>query len=402
MPLRCSSTPGSCRREPFGRVPRSLNGLTRGPHCQPSVEHQSNGREHHATHSQSMIREILHRVLLSIDRYRRRRSARALVLAYHRIAAVEVDPWELCVTAEHFAEHLDVLQQIAHPISLRELVQAHKEGRVPDRAVAVTFDDGYADNLHTAKPLLEQYTIPATVFVASGYVGQKREFWWDELGGTLLRLGALPEQLTLSINGEDFQWALGEAAEWSEGEYQNFRGWIVDGREAPSLRHSLYLELHQLLQPLREVERRKVMDDLRAWSGVELDTRPPSRPLSLDELPSLAQGELIEVGSHTVTHPFLSALPERLQLDEMRRSKAFLEEHTGRPVTSLAYPYGNYAKESVKSAREAGFDCACSTVVDCVWRGSDRYQLPRAGVENVDGEAFAKWLSQMLNYEMIT
>lgn len=319
---------------------------------------------------------------------------------YHRVAELEVDPWALCVTARHFAEHLEILQKETQPISLKQLVRAHLEGKIPDRAVAVTFDDGYADNLYSAKPLLEKYSIPATVFVASGYVGHQHEFWWDELERIFLQPGTLPAILTLSIHGKNYQWELGEAADYSEDNYQRYCGWTVDWQEAPSLRQSLYLSLHQLLQPLSEAEQRQVIDNLRAWSGIKLERRPTYHALSREELLTLSQGKLIEIGSHTVTHPFLAALPKSSQLNEIQRSKTFLEESIGRPVRNFAYPYGIYAKETVKIVRKAGFDSACSTIVDNVWHGSHRFQLPRVGVENLDREAFAGWLSQMFNDEM--
>ena len=320
---------------------------------------------------------------------------------YHRVASLELDPWALCVTAQHFAEHLEVLKKEARPISLKQLVQAHRQGQIPDRAVAVTFDDGYADNLYSAKPLLELYDIPATVFVASGYVGHQHEFWWDELERILLQPGMLPEILTLGINGKTYQWELGEAAEYSEDNYLRYCGWTVDWQEAPSLRQSLYFSLHQLVQPLPEAERREVINNLRAWSGVKLAGRPTHHALSREELLTLSRGKLIEVGSHTVTHPFLAALPKSSQLDEIRHSKSFLEESIGQPVKNFAYPYGVYAKETVKIVQKVGFDSACATIADSVWRGTHRFQLPRVGVENHDGEAFAGWLSQMFNHEMI-
>ena len=65
-------------------------------------------------------------------------------------------------------------------------------GDVPSAGVVVTFDDGYADNFHNAKPLLERYEIPATVFVTTGYLQDQREFWWDELERILLQPGTLP------------------------------------------------------------------------------------------------------------------------------------------------------------------------------------------------------------------
>ena len=67
----------------------------------------------------------------------------------------------------------------------------------------ITFDDGYADVLHHAKPLLERHSVPATVFVATGAIGQRREFWWDELGGLFLQPGTLPEELELTVDEEN-------------------------------------------------------------------------------------------------------------------------------------------------------------------------------------------------------
>ncbi len=81
--------------------------------------------------------------------------------------------------------------------------------------IAVTFDDGYANNLHAAKPLLERFTVPATVFVAVGALEDPREFWWDELDGLLLQPGTLPDALQLHVNGRCLAWKLGDAAHYT-------------------------------------------------------------------------------------------------------------------------------------------------------------------------------------------
>ena len=101
---------------------------------------------------------------------------RDIVLLYHRIARVVPDPWELCVTPEHFVEHLEVLRkcQPSGPNSRSRVV--HWE-LTPGR---ITFDDGYADNLYEAAPCLSN-TICPHAFIATGYMGGTREFWWDEL-----------------------------------------------------------------------------------------------------------------------------------------------------------------------------------------------------------------------------
>ena len=317
---------------------------------------------------------------------------------YHRVAEENVDPWDLCVKQQHFAEQMEVLRREAHPLSLRQLVQAHREGNIPDRAVAVTFDDGYVDNLYNAKPLLEQYDIPATVFVTSGYIDNEREFWWDELDRVLLHPGTLPKMLTLSIRGKAYEWDLGKVATYSEEEYRRHSNSTIDWEGNSSVRHSLYLSIYKLLQPLLENERQKVMDDLLQKSGATPARRPTHRALSHEELRTLSQGELIEVGSHTVTHPLLPALSVSQQQDEIQRSKSTLEEMIGQRVTSFAYPYGNYKRDAVAIVRETGFNCACSTIVDSVWRRSDPFQLPRVTVENWDGEEFLKWLSPILRH----
>jgi peptidoglycan/xylan/chitin deacetylase (PgdA/CDA1 family) len=115
------------------------------------------------------------------------------------------------------------------------------------------------------------------------------------------------------------------------------------------------------------------------------------------EVEALEQGGVIEIGAHTVTHPFLSALPAAWQRDEIKDGKAFLEELLGHPVTSFAYPYGDYTAETTALVREAGLKCACSTVADTVWRRSDCFQLPRVEVKDWDGEEFAARLSRWFN-----
>jgi peptidoglycan/xylan/chitin deacetylase (PgdA/CDA1 family) len=249
--------------------------------------------------------------------------------------------------------------------------------------VVVTFDDGYADNLWNAKPILEKYDLPATVFVTSGHIGSDREFWWDELDRLLLQGGTLPERLRLSLNGTSYEWEFGELAHAGMPQHQT----------------PPYRSLHQLLRPLPEAERRPVLDELLAWAGAEPVGRSTYRALSPDELFRLAEGNLVEVGAHTVSHPVLSALPATAQLAEVQESKARLEEILGRPVISFAYPYGtrsDYTSETVAVVREAGFACACSNFSGVVRRRTDRFQLPRVIVRDWDGTEFARRLRECL------
>jgi glycosyltransferase involved in cell wall biosynthesis/peptidoglycan/xylan/chitin deacetylase (PgdA/CDA1 family) len=324
--------------------------------------------------------------------FRRWFERKSLILMYHRVAEVSTDPWSLCVTPQHFAEHLEILKKHFRPIQLQQLIKALLNGKVPRRSVVVTFDDGYADNLHNARPLLECHNVPATVFLSTGYIGQGREFWWDELDRLLLQPGKLPETLRLCINGSYHQWSLGESAHYDEDAFWRHRSWRAL-EDPPGSRHLIYRSLWQLLQPLPESERRKILNELLAWASAKPEGRPAYRILTQQEVVALVRGGLVEVGAHTVTHPVLSTLPTALQRDEIQQSKTSLEKILGRPITSFAYPYGDYTAETVPNVREAGFACACSTLPGVVEQDTERFQLPRVQIEDWDGQEFSRKLS---------
>ena len=84
------------------------------------------------------------------------------------------------------------------PLSLAELVEGLAQRRLPEQAVAVTFDDGYADNLEIAAPILAKHRIPATLFIATGLVDAHGPPWWDQLASLLLKPARLPSTLALS------------------------------------------------------------------------------------------------------------------------------------------------------------------------------------------------------------
>ena len=320
---------------------------------------------------------------------------RAIVLLYHRVIDLPSDPQLLCVSRQHFTEHLEVIRECCRTIQMKTLGKALQHRNRGECAIIITFDDGYADNLYNAKPLLERYDIPATMFVTSGYLGSKREFWYDGLERIFLHGEILPEKLRLQINGHWREWYVGPAVGWSDGAYRNFREWNISRKDDPSMRHSLYRSLFQILHPLPDGERTKIMEALALWAGVDPIQRPTHRTLSPDELIRLADGGLVEVGSHTVSHPLLSAIPVAAQTDEISRSKTHLEEILGHPVSSFAYPFGgrsHYTNQTVTAVREAGFEWACSSFAGVVSRDTDPWQLPRFVIRDWDRDEFARAL----------
>ncbi|MDQ3817934.1 MAG: polysaccharide deacetylase family protein, partial [Acidobacteriota bacterium] len=254
-----------------------------------------------------------------------------------------------------------------------------KDRKPMRRAVVVTFDDGYADNLYNAKPLLERYDVPGTVFVTTGHIGGGREFMWDELEKILLRPGRLPETLELQADGKTLSWELGDAANYSEEDCLSHAGWSAEEAHDPSARHRLFRSLHGLLSPLPESEQQRSLEKLRAWSSRDATARPTHRTMTAEEVRSLAEGGLVAVGSHTVTHSVLSKLTPAEQREELEQSRARLEEILEKPVDTFAYPFGgksDYTQETVSLLREAGFDCACSNFEGIVRAKTDRYQIP--------------------------
>ena len=133
--------------------------------------------------------------------------------------------------------------------------------------------------------------------------------------------------------------------------------------------------------------------ELRRWAGLDEEGRPSHRLLSLEETSALAEGDLVEIGAHTVNHPSLASLSLESQRDEILKSKARLQDIVGSPVTSFAYPYGkrsDYSAQTVALVREGGFTCACSNFPGRVTRSTDAFQLPRVQVEDWEGEEFAQ------------
>jgi peptidoglycan/xylan/chitin deacetylase (PgdA/CDA1 family) len=343
-----------------------------------------------------MIQQCIRTVRRTARRFRERFREAPLILLYHRVTALSSDPQLLTVTPEHFEQHLDVLRRNAEPMALQDMVDAWRMNRLPRKAVAVTFDDGYADNFHLAKPILKRCGVPATVYVTSGYVDSNREFPPDELERLFLQPGALPQQLTLTVNGCTHRWDLGESAYYSEDSYRNNRAWHVLKTEDPTPRQHVYRALCQLLHTLPDAGRQSILDALTDWAGRGPSCRETHRALRTDELLNLEEQNLIEIGSHTRQHPVLSALPLADQQAEIEASKLRLETILGHPIRSFAYPYGtpsDYTAETVRLVRMAGYDHACSNFEGVLQRDTDPWQLPRFLVRDWDGEEFSRRLS---------
>ena len=340
-----------------------------------------------------MIQSAIERVRGTAARAERRRTTSAVILAYHGVADVPVDPWALFVTPERFDRQMEVLRTRFQPTSLRALADACATATIREHSVVVTFDDGYANNLHTASPILEKHGVPSTVFAVSEASGSGREFWWDELEQILLRPGSLPTDLTLCIGGRMLSWSLGPAANYTDEAFDDDRRLSASGA-ATGTRLAFFHGVWRELQSMSEEDRRNALQQLAIWTGREISTRSTHRPMTREELIELDRRSLIEIGSHSRAHTLLPAEPRSRQRFEIEESASELERLLDHPVASFCYPFGGHTDETVDLVRNAGFACACSCIEEPAWHRSDVLRLPRFMVHDWEGDEFARRLEK--------
>ena len=304
-------------------------------------------------------RRLKHRLLNVFD-------PPVLVLVYHRVTTLAVDPLALAVSPENFRAQLEHLKAGFPVIRFEE---AWTEIRKP--AVVVTFDDGYADNARQALPVLEELEIPATFFVSSGTVDTRREFWWDELERTIL---LQPEGNRGAFELQDPRYG---------------RKWEAD---SIAQREILYRDLHGLMPRLQPDRREEWLEQLRGWAGLGPAGRESHRPLAAEEMRRLADSKWTTIGAHTVTHTPLSVLSPAEQRREILGSREQLERLTGGRVEVFSYPFGrrvDYDHTSVNICREAGFVKVAANFPGQAHRWTDPLQIPRQLVRNWDKATFA-------------
>lgn len=297
---------------------------------------------------------------------------------YHRVANLPDYSYPIVVKPENFRKQIKYLRQAYQPISLDELALSVKGKSIPRRAIVLTFDDGYADNYTNALPVLDEYQVPATIFVSSGYIDKTKEYWWDDLERIFLSLESIPENLNLSIGGNEYKWTL----------------------ENMEQRRSVRAELRNLIKPLLPQERDSIIEELVKWSGAGINGREPHRSMTREELKQLSKSQYIQIGGHTVNHPQLGVLPKELQYQEIMQGCDELTAITGLPVNTFSYPFGedeDYSLDTLEIMRSIGFSAACTTHPARVVPGVDLLRLPRFAVGDWDLGVFRQELERYFN-----
>jgi len=296
----------------------------------------------------------------------------SIVLMYHRVTETDLDPHTLAVSPSHFLEHLSVLRKVASPRCLLEVVDNWSD--INDD-VAVTFDDGYADNLFEAVPALETEEIPATIFISTGML-DRDAFWIDRLSRYLLTDQEYPDMVTLELGDRQVR---------------------IDIR-TPEDRQAAHRHLHLLMRSLHPSVIETTLYELSDLLSVDSSLSPSDRPLSTQEAIQLVSHPLIGLGGHTVYHPYMSSLKLAEQHWEIETCKESLHAIGVSGKIAFAYPFGDrmsYTFNTRRLLRRTGWHHAViAEPRQGLW--FRRYAVPRYFVGDWDGEEFERRLRKWL------
>jgi len=272
------------------------------------------------------------------------------ILIYHRVLPAPDPLFPDVRDASGFADQVRAAARIFDVLPLCEAVERLRDGTLPHLAAAITFDDGYADNAEVAMPVLHRLGVPATFFVATGFLNGG--CMWNDRVIEAVRQAPGP---TLDLN--DLGLGTHEVA-------------------TIELRRRAIDVLLERIKYFPMEERQKTVDALASLLGASM----PQLMMTDDQVRALHRGGM-EIGGHTAFHPILTVLDPARAREEIVGGKRALERIVGQPIRVFAYPNGrpqrDYAGAHVDMVREAGFEFAVSTATGVATRGSDRYQLPR-------------------------
>lgn len=272
------------------------------------------------------------------------------ILLYHRVLK-EPDPlrpWE--IDRHQFDEQMQALSNYYQILPLSEAMQLMQEKALPPQAVCITFDDGYEDNVSVALPILQKLNIPATFFIATGFLSGQL-MWNDRVIESLRQYQG--DTLDLSVLGLS-----------------------VYSTNSIEAKNQCIHSIINTIKHKNSLERHKIVNSIVRKIGVAFDA------LMMNEngVRTLAQAGM-EIGAHTVTHPILKSISLKEAETEILKSKKTLESILGQSIKYFAYPNGypsrDYGLEHSRMLKRLGFKNGFSTWWGAADADMDPYQLPR-------------------------
>jgi peptidoglycan/xylan/chitin deacetylase (PgdA/CDA1 family) len=297
--------------------------------------------------------------LLALARQRRRR-ARAIILRYHAITDGGDVPYaapDICLPVGALRLQMAFARRAYRPVRFDELVDAlHAGGPLPAHALAVTFDDGYADNHRLAFPVLRALDVPATIYVATGGLDDGEPFWVAAVRALVLAAEnevRVPGLSPLPVRG------------------------LAD-------RSPVVKTVVRALVPLDTRERRDRLAATAAASGVDLRAVLRGTMLTTAQVRDLADGGWT-IGAHTVSHGNVALMPADEAEREIVESRDTLARASGGPVVHFCYPntggaHRYYSDGVAATLKRHGFRSAAISGSSAIGPGVDPYCIPRLGV----------------------
>ena len=282
-----------------------------------------------------------------------------LVLMYHGVNRTGYTTYNgRHISAARFEKHLKYLKANFEILSLKDAYD--QVGSIPSGKprVAVTFDDGFENNLNYASPLLQKYEVPATVFVSSICVSEEDNILWADVIDI-----ALKDVNSVTVIGYEFKRTLAGMFNEKLGmTLQEF----VKSRDRDE-RDAIISEIsHQF-----DLESLKTQIDTEFW-----------KLMNSAQVKALSENPLIEIGSHCHNHYNLASLSEQNAKHELQHSKELLENCIGRTVECIAYPDGSYNSDVKKWTYEAGYKRLCAVSFKLSEDESDPRILKRSAVSS--------------------
>lgn len=273
------------------------------------------------------------------------------ILIFHRVLPVRDPLFPDEMDAARFDELLGWIGKCFTVLRLEAAVEMQMQGTLPPRAVAITFDDGYADNYTVALPILKKHGMSASFFIAAGFLDGGRMF-----NDTIINVVRQFDGNELDLR------ALGL------GRFETRT--ITQRRKAidallPAFKYLPLEERAHRISILQEQVDLPLPDDLMMTTEQVRELR----------------SEGMTIGGHTCTHPILSQLDDESAFHEIGAGKEALERILAEPISVFAYPNGvpgrDFLPQHVAMVRELGFSAAFTTSAGVARHGSDIYQLPR-------------------------
>lgn len=258
---------------------------------------------------------------------------KALIVTYHRFTH---DTADVKTASYAFAQQLDYLTRHYEIVPLSAIGERLANGgRLPANIAAITIDDGYSDAFDIAFPLLRERKLPATVFVVTEFVDQRRWLWTDKLRYLVTQASASSIEGTLD-----------------DSEF------CVEFNPTDSV-FCAADRVNSLLKAVADDEKEAAIARMAAAFGVELPTAPPREFASItwEQIREMSAGG-IEIGSHTATHPILPNVSVEHVRRELVESRQRIAAEIGRPVDLFCYPNGDYNDDVVREVERAGYRCA--------------------------------------------